>query len=495
MNKKLIMNLSTSEKRVAILENGQAVEFIIQQPENKEIAGNIYYGKVTDVLPGMQAAFVDLGLNKNGYIHLSQLHSYNLRKTGQGNMTQQSISNYVHQGEKILVQVEKDAFGNKGPKLTGLIEIPGNNLVYLPFGNYIGVSKKMAERDKWRILGEKWVEENEGIVFRTSCEGKSEENIYKELTFLRDQFKDITLKQRAAKAPALLYEESSIAKRLLRELPISQIDEIVIDDFQSYTSLKQQLSFLEKPPVLTYYSKKENIFSHFHLEQELEKALKHIVWLNNGAYIIIEQTEAMTVIDVNTGKYAGKSNLEETVLKTNIMAAEEIARQLRLRDIGGIIIIDFIDMKNNNEKNLVLATLKRAFQHDRMRINIVGFTGLGLVELTRKKVRPNLNMLLTKSCPACSGKGYINKDEAIAYKLERELWEYRSTEVEAIWIETTAAVIHCLAGEENKHLQRLQEMLQLEIHLTKNEALESYYEIRHLGTIKDVNERIRNSND
>lgn len=485
------MNLSSLEKRIAMIENEQVVEFLIEHPSNNEIAGNIYYGKVTDVLPGMNAAFVDIGIWKNGYLHRDQTEKYYVEKAKNHESTPPPISSLVHQGEKILVQVMKESFGTKGPKLSGVIELHGINIVYLPFGHSINVSKKIeAEREKWRKLGKKWLENKEGIVFRTSCEGLDEEIVYQELCDLREQFKQIKQMQATAKVPVLLHDENTLLNRLIREIPLAEIDEIVVDDFDFFQTLKQYFEKFNIQPKMTHYTKKENIFSHYLLEQQLQTALQQTVSLSEGVSIIIEHTEAMTIIDVNTGKNIGRSNLKETVLKTNLLAAKEIVRQIRLRNIGGIIIIDFINMKDENDKRQVLQALQRAFLADRAKTTIYGFTKLGMVELSRKKVRPHLTMMLTNPCEACCGTGRVMSSEAISYKLERELLEYRFSDIEAIWIETSASVSTCLRGKNNEHLKWLEDTLKFQIYLTENEYLTTEYLIRHVGTREEVALRV-----
>lgn len=488
MKKKLIMNLSLSEKRVAVIEQEQVVEVNIHHPNQNEIVGNIYYGRVTDVLPGMNAAFVDIGIGKNGYLHRDYLNM------SQHVKNEKSISTLVHQGEKLFVQVMKEPIGSKGPKLSNRIELAGANIVYLPFEHSVGVSKKITEgREKWRELGGKWLKEDEGIVFRTSCEGLNENVVYQEFISLRERFNEIKKCYAYAKKPVLLYEENDIVNRVVREIPVSEIDEMVVDDYEAFQNLKNHYTSFNEQPKITYYTNKENIFSHYQLEQELEKAMQKDVLLENGASIVIEHTEAMTVIDVNTGKFAGKSNMKETVLKTNLAAASEIARQIRLRDIGGIIVIDFIDMKDTHDKNQVLRTLRQAFQTDHLQTKVLGFTGLGLVEISRQRIRPNLTRMVTAPCAACHGTGHRLSNEAISYKIERELVEYRMSDIEAIWIETSASVIACLAGEHNEHLRWLEDMLKFEIHFTKNDHLSTDYLIRHVGTARDVKQRISNA--
>lgn len=486
--KTIIVNVKTSEKRVAVVEDNKVLELNIAQPQHKEIVGNIYKGRVIDVLPGMQAAFVDIGLGRNGYLGREQLVSYQLAPPSEKD---KSISHFVRQGEEIIVQVTKEGAERKGPKLTGLIEFPGISLVYLPFGQYVAVSRKMKEeeeRERWRHFGQAQLEHSEGLIIRTACENQEELTIHKELDFQRSRYKALMEKQKKLKPPSLLFDANHLVDKILLEHKLETIKEIVIDDPEEYRKIKE---FISEEKV-SFYREKENIFSFFGVEREIEKALKHIVWLDNGAYLLIEQTEALTVIDVNTGKFQGKENLRDTVFKTNIAAAREIAYQLMLRDLSGIILIDFIDMKQNNERQKVIQALRSVAKDDRNRVTIHGFTSLGILEITRKKTRQNLGAILQTNCPTCEGTGRINSAETVAYKLERELWELKGMDHEAVWIETTKDVIDVFKGENSAHKKRLEEALLFRIYMTENDSPRHEYIIRQTGSNDEIKERLKN---
>lgn len=486
--KTIIINVKTSEKRVAVVEDHKVLELNIQQPKHKEIVGNLYKGRVIDVLPGMQAAFVDIGIGRNGYIGREQLASYHLSPQSEKD---KNIAHFVRQGEEIIVQVTKEGTERKGPKLTGLIEFPGTSLVYSPFGNYVAVSRKMKEeeeRDRWRNFGKTYLEKPEGLIIRTACENKDESIILKELEIQRSRFNSLIEKQKLRKPPSLLFDANHLVDKILLEHQFEDIEEIVIDEAQEYKQIKDLLG----EEKVSFFRGKENIFSSYGIEREIEKALKHIVWLDNGAYLLIEQTEALTIIDVNTGKFQGKENLRDTVLKTNIAAAKEIASQLRLRDISGIVLVDFIDMKHNDERQKVIQALRSVAKEDRNRMTIHGFTSLGILELTRKKTRQDLSGILQTSCPTCSGTGRVDSAETIAFKLERELWEYQGMDYDAIWIETTEEVKQILLGENTNHKKRLEEALSFRIYVTEIVSPRHEYFIRHIGTIGEMKERLNN---
>ena len=488
--KKLIFNVSTSEKRIAIIEDNQVTDLRIQQPSEQESAGNIYCGRVTDVLPGMQAAFVDIGQGKNGYIHRNQLLDYHLSDLPEEVKNTKSISSFVREGQEILVQVIKEGVGGKGPKLTGLIELPGTHLVYLPNGKYVAVSRKMKteqERERWRVFAQETCEHNEGLIIRTASESKCTDVILQEVIQLRRKYYEIVKEQKSSKAPTLLFDTNNLVHSILQEFPIHQISEVIVDDFETFTEIKNHYSGIES---LHYFREKENIFSHYGVEHQIDLALKRVVWLKSGAYLIVEKTEALTVIDVNTGKFQGKINQRDTILKTNLEAAKEIARQLRLRDIGGMIVVDFIDMKSVEDQKKVINVFKDATQNDRNRVRVLGFTQLGILEVTRKKVRPSLEETLRRNCQVCSGDGRVMSNESIAYRLERSLWELRGMDHEAVWVETTNEVKGIVEGKNKEHLRELEQLLHFSIIITSSESVNDSFILRHRGMLTEINERI-----
>jgi ribonuclease G len=480
--RKLYMNFLGTEKRIAIEEGKQIVEFISANPNAEEIVDNIYLGKVVDVMPGMNAAFVDIGLDKNGYIHRDQLLAY--QQSDMKDKEKKTISSFVRQGEAIIVQAVKESIEHKGPKLTGLIELAGTYVVYSPYTNKLIVSRKMnkEESERWLRFGKEIKQETEGFLFRTACENQQMEVVQAEIEEQRKKYQQMKKKMQTEKAPVLLQKNENIAEKLIRELGVQTVSEIVVDDFEVYQLLKKR--YRHEPIQLSYYNQKENIFSHYRIETKIEKALQRIVELENGAYIVIDHTEALTVIDVNTGSFIGRMNQHETIVKTNELAAREIARQLRLRDIGGIVYIDFINMTAEQDRQHIINVLETALKTDRSRSNIHGFTKLGILELSRKKMKPNLMYGMTEPCSACGGSGRTLSPETMAFRLERELLEYRGTDHEAVWVEASEDIIGCILKRQND----LEKMLNLKIMFTPTERLA--YHIRCLGTIKEIEERI-----
>ncbi len=478
--KKLIVNYATREKRFALLEDQRVEKLMVNQPKYTSSVGNIYLGTVTKVLPGMNAAFVDIGDEKNGFIHRDKLNSFVLSNEAKEQKEKKSISAFVHQGEKLLVQVEKDATGTKGPRLTGVIELSGKNVIYMPKGKYIAISKKIDHhetREKWRLFGYKLKEDEEGLIFRTSCEKASEQEIQLELEELRQRYHGLEIKAKSAKKPIKIFEQDHFLTEMVAEIkPIVDQVEVIVDEPGLMNKLRNTYPFLP----ISLYTGKENIFSVYRLEGEIEKALKRVVWLENGAYLVIDEVEALTIMDVNTGKFSGKNDLADTVLKTNILAAVEAARQFRLRDIGGMILIDFIDMKTDEERNQVIHAIIEEINKDDRRTKIIGFTPLGILQLTRKKTKISMAESLTVKCSVCDGSGRILSAETVAFRLERELYEFRNGDFDEVVIESTEEVMREFSGVQDIHKQRLEEILGFSLKFDIKQNEKPYFNIRYM---------------
>lgn len=488
--KKLIINYSLREKRFALAEGDRVEKVVILQPHQESAVGNIYLGTVTKVLPGMNAAFIDIGEEKNGYLQREKTASFFLSKEAFPVKKNKPVSAFLFQGEKLFVQVEKDETGPKGPRLTGMIELHGQNLIYLPKGKNISVSKKIADetiRKAWEKLAVSLKTEEEGFIFRTSAESCAENEIVAEIDLLRKQYDELKNKANQRNKPGLLLKKDLFYEEILQECRNLDNGEVLVDNL----SLKQAIEKVVNMSVsVILYQGKENIFASLNIEHEIEHALHTKVDLENGAYLVIDETEALTVIDVNTGKFSGRNNLAETVVKTNLAAAAEIAKQLRLRDIGGIILIDFIDMKSEKDRKQVLRTIETELGRDKRPFKIIGFTPLGILELTRKKTKQAISEALTIECPVCEGTGRVLSPETAAFRLERELWEHRYSEYEAVWIETTGEVRSIFSGEKDVHLKRLEETLELTIFLTVVSHPKPFYHIRQFGKPKELAAKI-----
>ncbi|MEY9868539.1 ribonuclease G [Peribacillus sp. B2I2] len=483
--KKMIANLASREKRVAVLENGVLRKLEIMPPHQRSTVGNIYLGKVTKVLPGMDAVFIDYGAEKNGFLHRDEIPSFQLTKKSDGKA---SIGQYVRQGEKLLVQVTRDETGTKGAKLTGLIEFSTDSLVYIHGMDYVGVSKKFKNDDlhqRWRETALQYKKPDEGLIVRTSMENESETVFLDRLTILRDLFKGLELKAASVKAPSLLYERDTYLDMIISEMSGTATGELAIDDFEAYQELKKWVQENGEEWEISHESGK-NIFSEWNVEAQVEKLAKKIVWLDNGGYLIFEETEAFTVIDVNSGKFTGKVAKEATLFAVNQAAAKEVARQLRLRNISGIILIDFINMDQSRHAQEIIDIVKKEAARDEKRVQVIGFTELGILQMTRKRTSPSLSEMMTVPCPVCSGSGKIESPETVAFRLERDLLEHRKTDDEAVWVEVSKAVADVLLGEKESYRPTLEDLIAKKLFLSLIPGSSNTYSIKRFGSIQEI---------
>ncbi|MDQ0298712.1 ribonuclease G [Salibacterium salarium] len=489
----ILLNTATTERRGAVRENGKIKEIFIERPAEERIAGSIYKGRVKDVLPGMQAAFVDIGRKKNGFLYRDELVGYKLLDEAYEVKEKRSISEFITEGQEVVVQVTKEEFGQKGARLTENVSLSGKYTVYLPDGGYIGVSKKMStedSREKWRTQAQRMLHNQEGVIIRTICEPLAEDIVAEDIRFLREDWERLMKDAKTKRTPSLIYQDGGIVERVLRDYPLEQIQQIIMDHLPDVQYVKRLLRYEEKDiEKVVHYKGNENLFSSQGVEKELDKALKPTVWLKNGGFLMIEKTEALTVIDVNTGRYTGKQDLEETIRKTNIEAAVEIATQLRLRDISGLIVIDFIDMKKEENKETVVNTLERELGKDRTKTNVAGMSSLGLVEMTRKKIRKGLADTLLQACEPCNGAGLVFSEEAIAYQIERLLHEYRETEAEAMVLEVPKRVYEWLHDQGAQFLSSWENRYHFTLFLCGSPFTEKIT-IRYNGTIQIAKDRL-----
>lgn len=480
--KKVIVNVLKHEKRIAILEDNVPAEFYIDRADQVFRAGNIYKGKVVDVLPGMEAAFIDIGDENNAYLHVKDCQP-----------AAKAISQCVQQGQELIVQIVKEATGNKGAKVTCQISLAGQYGVYLPLEHDIGVSRRIkdeGERERLVDIAKTVLSHHDGAIIRTQAKGIEPGELALDLHILRTRWETGMEQVKKVSPPVLLCQEEDYITKLARDIMSNEVDEVIIDDLQIVLYLRGLLKqyrpeFTDK---IRLYQRKEGIFSYYKLEEELNKGLERKVWLKSGGYLIIDHTEALTVIDVNTGKFIGTDQLERTVVKTNKEACYEIARQLRLRDLAGMIIIDFINTEEEESRQEILDTMEKALQKDRTRTCILGFTRLGLLELTRKRIRENLPHSLTRECPCCKGKGRILSFATLAANLERELKEYaRTGEHEAIVVEMNPSAISYMEGTDCNIIARFREELQLSlIFAVRSNLREDQYHIAFMGKIEDA---------
>ncbi|MFJ7744215.1 Rne/Rng family ribonuclease [Peribacillus sp. NPDC097295] len=488
--KKMIVNLSSREKRMAVLENEVLRKIEIMPPHQRSIVGNVYLGKVTKVLPGMDAVFIDYGAEKNGFLHRDEIPAYQLSKRD----GESPINHYIRQGEKLLVQVSRDETGTKGAKLTGLIEFSTDSLVYIHGIDYVGVSKKFKNerlQKHWREKALEYKHEDEGLIVRTSMENESEPVFLDTLNSMRQLYKDMERKAATLKAPALLYEKDTFLEMLITEMDTTTSGQLFIDDFEAYQELRKSIQASGKDWDLSYESGPKNIFSERNLDNQVEKALKKVVWLDNGSYLIFEETEAFTVIDVNSGKFTGKVEKEATLFAVNAAAAKEVARQLRLRNISGIILIDFINMEKAEHKLEIINLVKKEAARDEMRVKVVGFTELGILQVTRKRTSPALSETMLVPCPICNGNGKIESAETVAFRLERELFEHRKTDDEAVWVELSRSVAEVLLGEKESYRSTLEELIAKKLFISYVPGPINTYSIRRFGSCEEIERSVK----
>ena len=480
----IIINATGEETRVAFLEAGEITELYIDRKRDRGIAGNIYKGKVIRVLPGMQAAFVDIGLEKAAFLYVSEV-SANIeeyakmmedetdearlefeRDTVEAVKAKKAsavlIEDLLQEGQEIMVQVIKEPIGTKGPRVTTYVTLPGRYLVYMPTIEHIGISRRIeeeTERKRLRELINKLKKPGAGYIIRTVSEGVSNEEFKADIEFLELLWQNIQQKRDKLSAPSLLHTDLDIVFRVVRDLFTPKVDKLVVDSKQEYMQVKEFIdSFLPKlSSRVELYEKDEPIFDAYEVEIEISRALGRKVWLKSGGYIVIDHTEALTAIDVNTGRYVGKRNPEETILKTNLEAVKEIAYQLRLRNIGGIIIIDFIDMLKEKNRKKVFNVLQEALSGDKARTNILQISELGLVEMSRKRTREDLLRALCEPCSYCEGRSYLKSPTTICYEIFREIRRSAaSSSSSKIMVTVNSSVANLLYDEERQGIDELE---------------------------------------
>ena len=463
MSVELLVNVTPRETRVAVVENGALQEVFIERARRLGLVGNMYKGLVSRVLPGMQAAFIDIGLQKSAFLHASDIvvpEATGKREVG-------NITSLLHEGDEVLVQVIKDPLGTKGARLTTRITIPSRYLVFMPSVNSIGVSQRIgdeAERQRLKaIITEELGEQDVGgFILRTAAAGVDEESIVSDLMFLHRLWESVEQKIKESKKGEMVHEDLPLTLRVLRDIPDKDVEKLRIDSKESFQRVQKFVrqfmpGLLSK---LEYYPGERPIFDIYNVDDELQKALSRSVQLKSGGHLVIDQTEAMTTIDVNTGSFVGKKTLEETIFKTNLEAAQAIVRQLRLRNLGGMIIIDFIDMQSEDHKRQVIRTLEKYLERDQANSHISEISSLGLVEMTRKRTRESLEHILCEACPTCDGRGSIKTAETVCYEIFREIMrESRQFDANELMVLASQDVVDLLLDEESSSLAELENFI------------------------------------
>jgi len=458
MNEEILINVTPQETRVAVIQQGVAQELHVERTTGRGLVGNIYLGVVSRVLPGMQSAFIQIGLDRAAFLHVADI--WEQRQNAE---PAKPIERLLHEGEKLLVQVIKDPIGTKGARLSTQISIAGRLLVYLPQEFHIGISQRIEDEAERAHLRERLQQllppdATGGFIIRTMAETATDKELLSDIEYLRRIWGGIQEKAKIATAPALLYQDLNLSLRVLRDIANDDTDRILVDSRETFHTLHAfaqdyTRNFLER---LQLYSGERPLFDLYGIEEEIERALARRVPLKSGGYVIIDQTEALTTIDVNTGGFVGGRSFDDTIFKTNLEAAHVIARQLRLRNLGGIIIVDFIDMENDAHRESVLTEFKKALSLDRTRITVSGFSSLGLVEMTRKRTRESLAHTLCEPCPMCQGRGEVKTAQTVCYEILREIVrEARQFDAREFRILASQAVIDLFLDEESQSLAML----------------------------------------
>jgi len=467
MSEEILINVTPRETRVALVENGVLNEVFIERTLRRGLVGNIYKGRVNRVLPGMQAAFVDIGLERAAFLHASDVAALPDDDNTSVERRIETISELLREGQELLVQVVKDPLGSKGARLTTHITIPSRYLVFLPDAGNVGVSSKIedeAERQRLKQIVQDAIQpqDNGGYIVRTAAEGAGAEALQQDRLFLRKLWQSIRERVAPASPGSMVHEDLTLSLRALRDMASSAIEKVRIDSRESYLrAIEFTREYIpEITHTLEHYPGERPIFDLYGVEDEIQKALERKVQLKSGGYLIIDQTEALTTIDINTGAFVGSRNLEETIFKTNLEAAQAIARQLRLRNLGGIIIIDFIDMSQEEHKQQVRRALERSLEKDHAKSHISGVSALGLVEMTRKRTRESLEHILCAPCPTCGGRGSLKTAETTCYEIFREiLREARQFDAQKLLVLASQDVVDLVLDEESASLAELEKFV------------------------------------
>ena len=474
VSEEILVNITPQETRVAIVENGALQEVCIERQGSRGIVGNIYKGKVNRVLPGMEAAFVDIGLEKAGFLHVSDIDTGNNSDDAENVVAKPAINELLREGQTLLVQVVKDPMGTKGARLTTCISVPSRYLVYMPNSSMIGISVKIedeVERERLRGLLSEYLIDNRsgGCIVRTAAEGVDEEELHRDINFLSKLWGSLSENAESVKPGTMVHEDLPLSIRTLRDMVGRDTNMLKIDSRETY---QKMIDFSERyipdlPAQIVHYPGERPLFDLYNIDDEIQRALGRQVSLKSGGYLIIDQTEAMTTIDINTGAFVGHQNLEETIFKTNLEASQAIARQLRLRNLGGIIIIDYIDMEHEEHKRQVLKSLEKYLDKDHAKTQVCEVSPLGLVEMTRKRTRESLEHVLCETCKTCHGRGSHKTTETVCYEIFREILREARLydEAQQLLVMANQEVIDRLLDEEAASLAELETFIKIPVKL------------------------------
>lgn len=499
MSAELVINITREESRVALLEGGQVVELYIERKRGASLVGNIYKGKVLKILPGMQSAFVDIGLEKAAFLYVadimtemdeyysafldSETDNLDLYSRADPPEKMLPIEELLQEGQEIPVQVSKDPIGTKGARVTSYITLPGRYLVLMPNVEHIGISRRIENeemRSSLKAMAEEIKPKGFGLIVRTASEDATAEEMKKDLDFLILLWESIQKKKDRVSAPGILHNDLDLVFRSVRDFMGHDVERLIIDSHEEYERLKEFAGsyFPKLHELIELYDGREPIFDAFGIELDISRALGRRVWLKSGGYIVIDQTEAMTVIDVNTGKFVGKESLEDTILKTNLEAVKEIAYQIRLRNLGGIIIIDFIDMEKLENREKFFSAFTEVMKKDRAKSTIYNLSELGIIQMTRKRVRESLGRVLCEQCPYCEGKGFVKSPRTVAYEVFRKIRKINLPRGSTAMIKASPAVAELLSYDERYGVEDLESVYGISLIIKEDSLLhQENYEI------------------
>lgn len=493
-NVEIIVNVSNRETRIAMLEDGQLMEYRVEREER--VVGSIFKGIVQNVLPGMDAAFVDIGLERNAFLYVADIipdegiGDNSPASLKRSELRRRKIKDLLKPGQQVMVQVTKGPRGTKGARVSTRIALPGRYVVLLPEANNVGVSRKIedrSERERLRKLGDKIVPDSFGLILRTECEGRTEAELRADIAYLQSLWADVMKTAKRLRAPACVHKDQTLLFRTVRDMFGDEINQMVIDDPDEYEKV-HLMAGMVAPSMrekIRLYDQDVPIFDYYGLEKELDRLLQHKVLLKSGGSLVVDEMEALTAIDVNTGKHVGSTSLNETIFKSNMEAAEEALRQLRLRDMGGIIVVDFIDMESAEDKKKILNYFSEGLTRDRARTRVGRISSLGLVEITRKRTGESVTQEITEICPMCEGVGRISSKETVSLWIERDMWRKIKDPGNAFLVECHPSVVEALIGLDGENVEELEHEMRRGIYIRANFDMEyEEYEITS-GTIEE----------
>lgn len=472
----ILVNVASRETRIALLEDGKLMEYRVEREER--VVGSIFKGIVQNVLPGMDAAFVDIGLERNAFLYVGDILPDEGGDTSpasirRSELRRRKIKELIKPGQELMVQVTKGPRGTKGARVTTRISLPGRYVVLMPEGNHVGVSRKIEdrrERDRLKEVGDKILPPGFGLILRTECEARTEAELKADVQFLQQLWTQVLESAKRLRAPAVVHRDQTLLYRTIRDVFGEDIDRLIIDDPEEYEKVSLVASMVapKLKDKIVLYDREEPLFDAYKIEKDLDSLLEHKVWLKGGGYLIIDQTEALIAIDVNTGKQVGNHSLSDTILRTNLDAADEVCRQLRLRDMGGIVVIDFIDMEDADAKKRLMDHFTKALERDRARTRVGRISSLGLVEITRKRTGESVTEAITALCPTCEGRGRIPSTDTVGLWIEREMRRRIHEPGDAFYIECHPSVVESLIGGDGSEIEDMEHELRRGLYLRAN---------------------------